>query len=80
MQLDLVQEVWQELRRFVNNIDRSDAAESLVAVLVENGIEPADIQTEFDDQDIRRALRMYLDDQDIEQDDDDYQELNFDDE
>jgi hypothetical protein len=79
MELDLVQESWQELRRYINTMDRPDAAEGLVSVLVENGIAAEDIQQAFGlDADIRSALSLYLDDQDDEQDDD-YGELNFDD-
>lgn len=79
MELDLVQESWQELRRYINTMDRPDAAEGLVSVLVENGIAAEDIQQAFgSDSDIRSALSPYLDAQDDEQDYD-YGELNFDD-
>ena len=77
MQLDLVQESWQELRKFINTMDRSDAAEGLVSVLVENGVAAEDIHTAFgSDSDIRSALSPYLD-KDTEEDA--YDELNFDD-
>lgn len=77
MELDLVQESWQELRRYINTMDRSDAAESLVSVLVENGVSIEDIEETFGtDADVRAALSPYLDDDDSEED---YDELNFDD-
>lgn len=80
MELDLVQESWQELRKYINTMDRSDAAEGLVSVLVENGVAAEDIQTVFDrDPDIRSALSMYLDDTGDDDEDNDYDELNFDD-
>lgn len=79
MNLDLVYESWQELRKFINTMDRSDAAEGLVSVLIENGIAAEDIHTTFgSDADVRSALGMYIDDQDIEEEeydqdtDDDY--------
>ena len=79
MELDLVQESWQELKRYINTMDRPDAAEHLVSVLVENGVAAEDIQVAFgSDSDIRSALSPYLDDDDAEEDD--YDELNFDDE
>ena len=79
MQLDLVQESWQELKRYINTMDRPDAAEGLVSVLVENGIAAEDIQQAFgSDADIRSALSPYLDDQNDDEEDD-YNELNFDD-
>lgn len=72
MDLDLVSESWQELRKFINTMDRSDAAEGLVSVLIENGAAAEDIQSVFgSDADIRAALSVYIDDQD-NQDDDDY--------
>jgi hypothetical protein len=78
MQLDLIQESWQELRKFINTMDRSDAAEGLVSVMIENGVAAEDIHTAFgSDKDIRSALSPYLDDKDTEEDD--YDELNIDD-
>lgn len=80
MQLDLVQESWHELRKYINTMDRSDAAEGLVSVLVENGVAAEDIQAAFgSDADIRSALSMYLDDTGDDDEDNDYDELNFDD-
>ena len=80
VQLDLVQESWQELKKYINTMDRPDAAEGLVAVLVENGVAAEDIQTAFgNDPDIRSALSMYLDDTGADDEDNDYDELNFDD-
>ena len=78
MQLDLVQESWQELKRYINTMDRPDAAEGLVSVLIENGIDAEDIHAAFgSDNDIRSALAPYLDDTDTEEDD--YDEPNIDD-
>lgn len=73
MDLDLVQEAWQELKKYINTMDRSDAAEGLVSVLVENGVDAQEIQSIFgSDADVRSALSMYLDTQDLDHDDDDY--------
>jgi hypothetical protein len=78
MQLDLVQESWQELKRYINTMDRSDAAEGLVSVLIENGIDAEDIRDTFtSDSDIKAALSGYVDDDDQEDEDNDYQELDF---
>jgi hypothetical protein len=78
MQLDLLQQSWQELRKFINTMDRPDAAESLVSVMIENDVAAEDIHTAFgSDSDIRSALSPYLDDKDTEEDY--YDELNIDD-
>lgn len=79
MELDLVQESWQELRKYINTMDRPDAAEGLVSVLVENGVAAEDIQSAFgNDPDIRSALRMYLEEEDIDHEDimDDEEDYN----
>ena len=79
MELDLVQESWQELKRYINTMDRSDAAECLVSVMIENGVAAEDIHTAFgSDKDVLSALSPYLDDEDTEEDA--YDELNIDDE
>jgi hypothetical protein len=55
-------EIWEELRRFVGGADRSEAAEILVSVLINNDEEPEDIRTAFKgDSDVRAALQEYLD-------------------
>jgi hypothetical protein len=79
MELDLVQESWQEMKRYINPVDRPEAAESLVSMLVENGVSAEDIQAAFiDDTDIRKVMHEYLDVDDIDTDyeshdmDDDY--------
>jgi hypothetical protein len=79
VELDLVQESWQELKRYINTMDRSDAAECLVSVMIENGVAAEDIHTAFGlDKDVLSALSPYLDDEDTEEDA--YDELNIDDE
>lgn len=72
MELDLVSEAYQELRRFINTVDRPDAAESLVSILVENGVPATDIKNSFgNDADIRNALAVYMDDDVYQFDEDD---------
>lgn len=73
--------VWDELRRFVNTVDRPEAAETMVNIMIDNDIDPDDIKTAFrGDTDIRRALNAYLDtDKDESADYDDEAELENDD-
>lgn len=55
-------EIWDELRRFVGGGDRSEAAEILVSVLINNDEDPEDIRAAFKgDSDIRAALQEHLD-------------------
>ena len=65
-------EVWDEIKRYINTVDRSEAAETLVSVLIDNDSDPEDIRDAFKgDADVRRALAEYLDtDRDNEEEED----------
>jgi len=76
MSVELAKELWSELKRYVNTVDRDEAAETVVAVLIDNDVDPDDIKTTFkSDSDIKRALTEYLRDgeahEDDQEDDDD---------
>lgn len=77
MSVELAKELWSELKRYVNTVDRDEAAETVVSVLIDNDVDPDDIKTVFkSDSDIKRALTEYLRDgeaheEDEEDDDDD---------
>ena len=52
-------EIWSELKRYVNTVDRNEAAETVVQILMDND---SDIRNAFKgDTDIKRALTAYLD-------------------
>ena len=56
-------EMWSELKRYVNTVDRDEAAETVVAILIDNDCDVDDIKDTFkSDSDIKRALTAYLDD------------------
>lgn len=68
----IASEIWGELRRFVNTVDREEAAETVVSILIDNDSDPEDIRNAFKgDSDIKRALASYLDQHDNEVDDED---------
>jgi hypothetical protein len=74
-------ELWSELKRYVNTVDRNEAAETIVAILIDNDCDVDDIKNAFKgDSDIKRALTAYLDndksydDEDEEAEEEDYQE------
>ena len=85
MAVELANEVWQELKRYVNGMDRAEAAEALVSVLIDNDISAEEIKAIFkSDSEVKQALKQYLDDhadtEDDEDDDyDDYEEDEDDD-
>ena len=75
-------EIWGELKRYVNTVDRAEAAETVVQILLDNDSNVDDIRTAFaGDRDIKTALTTYLDndkdyveDEEEEDDDSDYDE------
>lgn len=69
-------ELWGELKRYVNTVDRAEAAETVVQILMDNDFDAEDIREAFKgDSDIKRALTSYLDnDKDYSDDEDEYDE------
>lgn len=62
MSTDVASEIWGELKRYVNTVDRNEAAETIVAILIDNDCDVESIRDSFKgDADIKRALTAYLD-------------------
>ena len=71
MSVELANEIWSELKRYVNTVDRAEAAETMVSVLIDNDVSADDIKSAFKtDTEIKRALTSYLKDHEEEHDDD----------
>ena len=65
---ELASEIWNELKRYINTVDRADAAEVMVSVLIDNDIDADEIKKLFKgDNDIKRALVDYAGNHDIEE-------------
>lgn len=73
MTSEVASEIWGELKRYVNTVDRAEAADTLVSVLIDHDESAEDIRDAFkNDTDVKRALAAYLDDnQDEDEDEDD---------
>ena len=72
MSVELSREIWTELKRYVNTVDRDEAAETLIAVLIDNDVAADDIRDTFKgDSEVRRALASYLKDHEDEDEDED---------
>jgi len=70
-------EIWGELKRYVNTVDRAEAAETVVQILMDNDSDVEDIRAAFvGDRDIKTALTAYLDnDKDyVEEEEDELEE------
>jgi len=76
MSVELSREIWDEIKRYVNVVDRNEAAETLVSVLIDNDVAADEIKETFkSDGDVKRALAHYL--KDLEDDDEeDFQDDN----
>lgn len=80
MAVNLANEVWQELKRYVNGMDRTEAAEALVGVLIDNDISAEEIKAAFkSDSEVKQALKQYLDDHADDEEEDEYDDDEEDD-
>jgi hypothetical protein len=71
----VVSELWTELKRYINTVDRAEAAETVVAVLIDHDSDVDDIRDAFKgDGDIKRALTSYLDNDKNYEDEEDIEE------
>jgi hypothetical protein len=72
MSIELSREIWDELKRYINVVDREEAAEIMVSVLIDNDASAEEIKDTFKgDAEIRRAVATYLEDHSEPDDDDD---------
>ena len=69
-------EIWSELKRYVNTVDRAEAAETVIAILIDHDSDVEDIRDAFKgDADIKKALTAYLDnDKDYTEDEEEFSE------
>ncbi len=68
-------EIWGELKRYINTVDRNEAAETVVQILMDNDSDVEDIRDAFKgDSDIKRALTSYLDNDHNYEEDEEYEE------
>jgi hypothetical protein len=80
MSVELSKEIWDELKRYVNVVDRDEAAETLVSVLIDNDADADEIKSVFkSDSEVKKALASYLKDHEDEYDEDDDDEFEEDD-
>jgi hypothetical protein len=82
MSVELSKEIWDELKRYVNTVDRAEAAETLVSVLIDNDTGADEIKNVFkSDSEVKRALAHYLKDHEEEEeedeDEDDYEDEDY---
>jgi hypothetical protein len=83
MSVELAKEIWDEIKRYVNTVDRAEAAETLVSVLIDNDVAADEIKEVFkSDSEVKRALAHYLkdhadDDEEDEDEDENYEDDDY---
>jgi hypothetical protein len=81
MSVELSKEIWDEIKRYINPQDRTEAAETLVSVLVDNDVDADEIKSVFkSDSEIKQALTSYLKDHADDEEDEDLQDEEDEDE
>ena len=76
MSLNIISEVWEALRNHIDLNERTDAADSLISLLIDNNYEPEDIKETFTgNKELLAALKYYLEQHDIEEE---YDEEEYD--
>jgi hypothetical protein len=81
MSVELAKEIWNELKRHINVVDRDDAAETLVSVLIDNDCDADDIKSVFKtDLSVKAALAHYLKDHANDEEDEDEEDFEYDEE
>ena len=79
MHSKVASEIWSELKRYINTVDRTEAAEVLISTLVNYDEDVEDIRDAFKgDSDIKKALVAYLDNDQDEEEDDEEEEYDED--
>jgi len=79
MPVNLASELWTELKRFISPVDRDEAADIMVNLLIDNDIDLEEIKSSFKgDSDIKKVLAQFIEDtdedseEDYEDEDDEY--------
>ena len=78
MSVELASEIWTEVKRYVNSVDRNEAAETVVSILIDNDVSAEEIKAAFKgDGDIKRALADYLKEEELEEEEDSYDDDDY---
>jgi hypothetical protein len=79
MSIEVSAELWGELKRYVNTVDREEAADLVVSVLIDHDYNADEIRLAFKgDTDIKRALASYIDSNETEEDIEDEEDYDGD--
>jgi hypothetical protein len=77
---ELAVEIWEALRPHISGMDTA-AAEDFAQVCIENGVEAEEMIELTQDRDVKKAFLAFVDVEEeevLDDEDDDYEELDFD--
>ena len=80
MNPELAVEIWEALRPHIGGADTA-AVEDFAQVCIENGVEAEEMIELTQDRDVKKAFLAFVDVEDeevLDEEDDDYEELDFD--
>jgi hypothetical protein len=81
MSVDLAAAVWEELKRYVGTLDRTEAADAMVNLLIDSNFDADEIRDAFrNDSEIKKALNAYISDRSDDEEESDEEEFDDDDE
>jgi hypothetical protein len=63
MSVDLAAAVWEELKRYIGTLDRTEAADAMVNLLIDSNFDSDEIRDAFKgDPEIKKELNAYISD------------------
>lgn len=75
MHSDIASEIWNELKRYINTVDREEAADVLVSLLIDHDEDADDIKSAFKgDAEIKRALTSYIQNEEEYEEEDEFED------
>ena len=78
MSVDLAATVWEELKRYIGTLDRTEAADAMVNLLVDSNFDSDEIRNAFKGEaEIKKALNAYISDR--EDDEEEFDDVDDDD-
>jgi hypothetical protein len=79
MSVDLAAAVWEELKRYVGTLDRTEAADAMVNLLIDSNFDADEIRDAFrSDSEIKKALNAYISDRSDDEEESDEEEFDDD--
>ena len=79
MHAEFASVIWDELKRYINVVDRNEAADALVNILIDNDCDSEDIRNAFGgDKEVKNALANYSND-DVEEEEEEEEDLDYED-